>query len=184
MCCVSCANTSTGRWQTRRRIGDDRFFDLHYADLMRDPIAVMRSLYDWAGDDLTNVDRTGDARLAATASAGSLRCCSRTRSTAPVSPGLISSRSSTTICPPSTSNWRDAMKAAVTNERARLRRCRRARPGSPGRRRAGHPGRRLRRLRVGHQGAAVRAAGHGHGPRTRRRGRRCRVDSTRIGSEG
>jgi hypothetical protein len=38
---------------TRRRIGDDRFFDLHYADLMRDPIAVMRSLYDWAGDDLT-----------------------------------------------------------------------------------------------------------------------------------
>ena len=37
----------------RRRIGDDRFFDLHYADLMRDPIAVMRSLYDWAGDDLT-----------------------------------------------------------------------------------------------------------------------------------
>jgi hypothetical protein len=37
----------------RRRIGDDRFFDLHYADLMRDPIAVMRSLYDWAGDELT-----------------------------------------------------------------------------------------------------------------------------------
>lgn len=38
---------------TRRRIGDDRFFDLHYADLMRDPVAVMRALYDWAGDDLT-----------------------------------------------------------------------------------------------------------------------------------
>jgi hypothetical protein len=37
----------------RRRIGDDRFFDLHYADLMRDPIAVMRSLYDWAGDELS-----------------------------------------------------------------------------------------------------------------------------------
>ena len=37
----------------RRRIGDHRFFDLHYADLMRDPVAVMRSLYDWAGDDLT-----------------------------------------------------------------------------------------------------------------------------------
>ena len=37
----------------RRRIGDDRFFDLHYADLMRDPVAVMRALYDWAGDDLT-----------------------------------------------------------------------------------------------------------------------------------
>jgi len=39
--------------RTRRRIGDSRFFDLHYADLMRDPVAVMRSLYDWAGDDLT-----------------------------------------------------------------------------------------------------------------------------------
>ena len=38
---------------TRQRIGDDRFFDLHYADLMRDPIAVMRSLYEWASDDLT-----------------------------------------------------------------------------------------------------------------------------------
>src|SRR6201991_1785137 len=39
---------------TRRRIGDERFFDLHYADLMRDPIAVMQSLYEWAGDPLTN----------------------------------------------------------------------------------------------------------------------------------
>jgi hypothetical protein len=39
--------------QARRRIGDDRFFDLHYADLMRDPIAVMRALYSWAADDLT-----------------------------------------------------------------------------------------------------------------------------------
>lgn len=39
---------------TRRRIGDDRFFDLHYAELMRDPIAVMRSLYRWAGDELTD----------------------------------------------------------------------------------------------------------------------------------
>jgi Sulfotransferase family len=38
---------------TRQRIGDDRFFDLHYADLMRDPVTVMRSLYDWAGDDFT-----------------------------------------------------------------------------------------------------------------------------------
>lgn len=39
--------------RTRQRIGNDRFFDLHYADLMRDPLDVMRSLYDWAGDDLT-----------------------------------------------------------------------------------------------------------------------------------
>jgi Sulfotransferase family len=39
---------------TRRRIGDGRFFDLHYAELMRDPIGVMRSLYLWAGDELTD----------------------------------------------------------------------------------------------------------------------------------
>jgi hypothetical protein len=39
--------------QARRRIGDHRFFDLHYAELIRDPIGVMRSLYDWAGDELT-----------------------------------------------------------------------------------------------------------------------------------
>jgi hypothetical protein len=38
----------------RRRLGDDRFFDLQYADLMRDPVGVMRCLYAWAGDDLTD----------------------------------------------------------------------------------------------------------------------------------
>ncbi len=38
---------------TRRRIGNGRFFDLHYVDLMRNPVGVMRSLYAWAGDDLT-----------------------------------------------------------------------------------------------------------------------------------
>ncbi len=37
----------------RARIGDDRFFDLHYSALMRDPVGVMRSLYEWAGDELT-----------------------------------------------------------------------------------------------------------------------------------
>jgi hypothetical protein len=39
--------------QTRKRIGDDRFFDLHYATLMRDPVGVMDALYAWTGDDLT-----------------------------------------------------------------------------------------------------------------------------------
>ncbi|HET7074178.1 MAG TPA: sulfotransferase [Mycobacterium sp.] len=38
--------------KARERIGHDRFFDLHYAALMRDPIRVVRSLYDWAGDEL------------------------------------------------------------------------------------------------------------------------------------
>jgi hypothetical protein len=39
--------------RARRRIGHDRFFDLHYAELLRDPIGQMRALYAWAGDDLT-----------------------------------------------------------------------------------------------------------------------------------
>ncbi len=38
--------------KARERIGYDRFFDLHYAALMCDPIRVVRSLYDWAGDEL------------------------------------------------------------------------------------------------------------------------------------
>ena len=39
--------------RTRQRIGDSQFFDLHYADLVRDPIGQMRALYKWAGDGLT-----------------------------------------------------------------------------------------------------------------------------------
>ena len=38
---------------TRDRIGDHRFFDLHYADLMNDPIATMERLYAWDGEELT-----------------------------------------------------------------------------------------------------------------------------------
>jgi len=38
--------------RTRERIGDDRFFHMHYSDMMRDPMDVMRRLYDWAGDPL------------------------------------------------------------------------------------------------------------------------------------
>jgi hypothetical protein len=45
--------------RVRERIGDGRFFDLHYADLMRDPIGLMRSLYRWAGDELSpDVERS------------------------------------------------------------------------------------------------------------------------------
>jgi hypothetical protein len=39
--------------RVRSRLGNQRFFDLHYADLMRDPIGQMRALYEWAGDELT-----------------------------------------------------------------------------------------------------------------------------------
>lgn len=37
----------------RARLGHDRIIDVHYADLMRQPIATMRSLYAALGDDFT-----------------------------------------------------------------------------------------------------------------------------------
>ena len=46
---------------------------------MRDPIAVMRSLYEWAGDDLTESTEQAMLDWLDAASAGSLRCCARTR---------------------------------------------------------------------------------------------------------
>jgi hypothetical protein len=39
--------------RARDRIGDDRFFHLHYARTMNDPIGSMRALYEWAGDPMT-----------------------------------------------------------------------------------------------------------------------------------
>ncbi len=39
--------------RARARIGDRRFYDLHYASLVRDPVGEMRKLYAWAGDELT-----------------------------------------------------------------------------------------------------------------------------------
>lgn len=38
----------------RDRIGDDRFFDLHYSELMDDPIDTMRRLYEWSGGSLSD----------------------------------------------------------------------------------------------------------------------------------
>ncbi len=38
---------------TRDRIGEKRIIDVHYADLMRDPVATMRSLYAGLGDPFT-----------------------------------------------------------------------------------------------------------------------------------
>jgi len=37
----------------RERIGHDRIIDVHYADMMRDPIAAMRKLYAQLGDEFT-----------------------------------------------------------------------------------------------------------------------------------
>jgi hypothetical protein len=39
--------------RVRDRIGDDRFFHMYYSEMMRDPMDVMRRIYDWAGDPLT-----------------------------------------------------------------------------------------------------------------------------------
>jgi Sulfotransferase family len=39
--------------RARERIGDDRFFHMYYHEMMRDPLGVMRRIYDWAGDPLT-----------------------------------------------------------------------------------------------------------------------------------
>ncbi len=38
--------------RARRRVGHHRFYDLHYANLMRDPIGEMHQLYAWAGEKL------------------------------------------------------------------------------------------------------------------------------------
>jgi hypothetical protein len=37
----------------KQRLGNDRIHDVHYAALLRDPIAVMRNLYRQLGDDFT-----------------------------------------------------------------------------------------------------------------------------------
>jgi hypothetical protein len=39
--------------RTRDRIGDDRFFHMYYHEMMRNPMDVMRRIYEWAGDELT-----------------------------------------------------------------------------------------------------------------------------------
>jgi hypothetical protein len=39
---------------SREKLGHDRIIDVHYADLMRNPIATMRKLYQALGDDYTS----------------------------------------------------------------------------------------------------------------------------------
>ena len=52
-CFVSFERMSSDHCRSRARIGDDRFYDLHYVSLLSDPVAEMRALYEWAGDPLT-----------------------------------------------------------------------------------------------------------------------------------
>lgn len=44
---------------SREKLGHDRIVDVHYADLMRDPIPTMRKLYRSLGDDFTAEAETG-----------------------------------------------------------------------------------------------------------------------------
>lgn len=43
----------------REELNADRIHDLHYADMIRDPIGSMRRLYSWLGDDYTSEAETG-----------------------------------------------------------------------------------------------------------------------------
>jgi len=43
----------------RDRLGEERIIDVHYADLMREPIATMRRLYRALGDEFTPAAETG-----------------------------------------------------------------------------------------------------------------------------
>ncbi|HUO37425.1 MAG TPA: sulfotransferase [Mycobacterium sp.] len=50
--------------RARECIGDHRFFHVYYHEMMRDPIGVMRDIYDWAGDELApDVERRMQAWL-------------------------------------------------------------------------------------------------------------------------
>ncbi|BBZ37889.1 sulfotransferase family protein [Mycobacterium conspicuum] len=39
--------------RARKRIGDERFFHMYYHEMMRDPMDVMRRIYEWADEPLT-----------------------------------------------------------------------------------------------------------------------------------
>jgi hypothetical protein len=40
--------------RARDRIGDERFFHMYYHEMMRDPMDVMRRIYEWADEPLTS----------------------------------------------------------------------------------------------------------------------------------
>jgi hypothetical protein len=44
---------------TRERIGENRIIDVHYGELMREPLAVMRKVYAALGDEFTQQAETG-----------------------------------------------------------------------------------------------------------------------------
>jgi hypothetical protein len=44
---------------SREKLGSDRIVDVHYADLMREPIQTMRKLYRALGDEFTGAAEAG-----------------------------------------------------------------------------------------------------------------------------
>lgn len=52
-CTLQAAEHANRAMDARARIGHDRIADVYYADLLRNPIAVMRTLYDALGDEFT-----------------------------------------------------------------------------------------------------------------------------------
>ena len=92
--------------RARDRIGDDRFFHMYYHEMMRDPMEVMRRIYEWADEPLSAEAEAGMQQLARRASAGSVR--PQHLQPRPIRPDASnnSSRSSPNTSTPSTSNSR------------------------------------------------------------------------------
>ena len=92
--------------RARDRIGDDRFFHMYYHEMMRDPMDVMRRIYDWAGRTADRRNRSAHAQLARRAPAGPVRA--QRLQPRPIRPERrdSSNRSSPSTSTPSTSNWK------------------------------------------------------------------------------
>jgi hypothetical protein len=58
-CPWQCEQHANRLMDARDRLGKERIIDVYYADLMRDPIATMRTLYRALGDEFTPAAETG-----------------------------------------------------------------------------------------------------------------------------
>ena len=72
-------------------------YNLYYDDLVADPLAQMKKVYAWLGDEWTEATQMGMRRLAARQSAEPIRHSTNTRSPSGASQSRISSRTSRTI---------------------------------------------------------------------------------------
>ena len=51
-----------GRSPSATRGGDDRFYDIDFRAMQRDPVGEVRGLYDWLGEPVTDGVRDGHGR--------------------------------------------------------------------------------------------------------------------------